>query len=151
MRCCPVVLCSRSITSCLCYYDHMCQSCSLSVTSLIKLVDRVLAAWTIHCWSAGPSRRLPPRIFHWMLGPLPRRSQQCSYPFLPAEQRSSPTVDGSTLTLLPKQRLLFGPHFAAAVIPLCSGLQFCLPPRSFLPPCLFLRTGQPWRLLPSTE
>src|SRR5260370_20627262 len=43
----------------------------------------VLAAWTIRCWSLGPSRRYLPRIFPLMLGPLPRLSQWCLFPFLP--------------------------------------------------------------------
>ena len=50
---------------------------------------RVLAAWTIRCWSLGPSRRYLTRTFSWMLGPLPRLSQWCLYPFLPAELRPS--------------------------------------------------------------
>ena len=49
----------------------------------------VLAAWTIHCWSLGPSRRYMTRTFPWMLGPLPRLSQWCLYPFLPPELRPS--------------------------------------------------------------
>lgn len=45
---------------------------------------------------AAGRQRLPDvalRVCHWMLGPLPRLSQQCSRPFLPAERRSSPTVE----------------------------------------------------------
>ncbi len=49
----------------------------------------VLAAWTIRCWSLGPSRRYATRPFSWMLGPLPRLSQWCLYPFLPTERRPS--------------------------------------------------------------
>ena len=49
----------------------------------------VFAAWTIRCWSLGPSRRYLPRTFPWMLGPLPRLSQWCHYPFLPTELRPS--------------------------------------------------------------
>ena len=49
----------------------------------------VLAAWTIRCWSVGPSRRYLTRIFSWMLGPLPRLSQWCIHPFLPTELRPS--------------------------------------------------------------
>jgi hypothetical protein len=49
----------------------------------------VFAAWTIRCWSLGPSRRCLTRTFSWMLGPLPRLSQWCSYPFLPTERRPS--------------------------------------------------------------
>jgi hypothetical protein len=50
---------------------------------------RVLAAWTIRCWSLGPSRRYLTRTSPWMLGPLPRLSQWCLYPFLPTELRPS--------------------------------------------------------------
>jgi len=71
----PEALCSRSVTSLLCYYGLMCQSCCLSVTSLCWLFDWVFAAQITHCWSTGPSRRLPLRILPWMLGPLPRLSQ----------------------------------------------------------------------------
>ena len=49
----------------------------------------VLAAWTIRRWSLGPSRRYLTRNFSWMLGPLPRLSQWCLYPFLPTERRPS--------------------------------------------------------------
>lgn len=49
----------------------------------------VLAAWIIRCWSLGPSRRYMTRTFSWMLGPLPRLSQWCLYPFLPTERRPS--------------------------------------------------------------
>ena len=49
----------------------------------------VLAAWTIRCWSLGPSRRYVTRTFSWMLGPLPRLSRWCMYPFLPTERRPS--------------------------------------------------------------
>jgi hypothetical protein len=49
----------------------------------------VLAAWTSRCWSLGPSRRYLTRTFSWMLGPLPRLSQWCLYPFLPTELRPS--------------------------------------------------------------
>jgi hypothetical protein len=49
----------------------------------------VFAAWTIRCWSLGLSRRYLTRTFSWMLGPLPRLSQWCIYPFLPTELRPS--------------------------------------------------------------
>ena len=39
-------------------------------------------------------------------------------------------------------------NFATAAIPLCSGLQVCLPPRS-LPPLRIPSAGRPWRLRPS--
>ena len=49
----------------------------------------VLAAWAFRCWSLGPSRRYLSRTFPWILGPLPRLSQRCLYPFLPTERRPS--------------------------------------------------------------
>jgi hypothetical protein len=71
----------------------------------------VFAAWTIRCWSLGPSRRYLTRTFSWMLGPLPRLSQWCLYPFLPTERR--PSRNGYAVGSLAKsiQRLLYGPYF----------------------------------------
>jgi hypothetical protein len=75
----------------------------------------VLAAWTIRCWSLGPSRRYLSRTFSWMLGPLPRLSQWCLYPFLPAERR--PSRNGYAVGSLAKTRT------TTSVRTVISGLQ----------------------------
>jgi hypothetical protein len=75
----------------------------------------VFAAWTIRCWSLGPSRRYLPRTFPWMLGPLPRLSRWCSYPFLPTELR--PCRNGYAVGSLAKSRT------TASVRTVLSGLQ----------------------------
>lgn len=75
----------------------------------------VLAAWTIRCWSLGPSRRYLTRIFSWMLGPLPRLSQWCICPFLPTERR--PSRNGYAVGSLAKI------HTTTSVRTVLSGLQ----------------------------
>jgi hypothetical protein len=75
----------------------------------------VLAAWTIRCWSLGPSRRYLPRTFSWMLGPLPRLSQWCLYPFLLTELR--PSRNGYAVGSLAKI------HTTTSVRTVLSGLQ----------------------------
>ena len=74
------------------------------------------------------------RIFPWMLDPLPRRYTVCSHLFLPRCHRPSPRekwVGFPRLSLrIPTSRRRV---HEAADIPLCSGLQVCSPPRSFLP------------------
>lgn len=74
------------------YYDLMCQSRSLSPTSLLhSLVSLCSLDHLLLVFSTFPTLAL--RIFPRMLGPLPRLSQQCICPFLPTELRSSPTVE----------------------------------------------------------
>ena len=75
----------------------------------------VFATWTICCWSLGPSRRYLPRTFSWMLGPLPRLSQWCLYPFLPTELR--PSRNGYTVGSVAKTRT------TTSVRTVISGLQ----------------------------
>ena len=74
-------------------------------------------------WSAGPCRLLPapagrgpfptlsPRVFPWMLGPLPRWSVRCSYPFLPPQHRPSLPYHRSALPQILTQRLLSRTNF----------------------------------------
>jgi hypothetical protein len=117
---------------------------SPKASSQLSLFTRwaVLAAWTIRCWSLGPSRRYLTRIFSWMLGPIPRLSQRCLYPFLPTALR--PSRNGyavGSLAKNPYNDFCTDRTFGAAVISLCSGLQVCLPPGSFLPLALS-RSGQ---------
>src|SRR5215471_6845255 len=101
----------------------------LSPASVLSLVRRVLAGCT--------QSLLPPgalRIFPWMLDPVPRRYIVCSHLFLPRCHRPSPSEEWVGFPrFVPRKRLLAGPCFEDADIPLCSGLQVCSPPRSFLP------------------
>src|SRR5215470_943118 len=74
------------------------------------------------------------RIFPWMLDPVPRRYIVCSHLFLPRCHRPSPSEEWVGFPrFVPRKRLLAGPCFEDADIPLCSGLQVCSPPISFLP------------------
>jgi hypothetical protein len=75
----------------------------------------VFAAWTFRCWSLGPSRRYSTRTFSWMLGPLPRLSQWCLYPFLPTALR--PSRNGYTVGSVAKTRT------TTSVRTVLSGLQ----------------------------
>jgi hypothetical protein len=90
---------------------------SPKASSQLSLFTRwaVLAAWTIRCWSLGPSRRYLTRTFSWMLGPLPRLSQRCLYPFLPTTLR--PSRNGYAVGSLAKI------HTTTSVRTVLSGLQ----------------------------
>jgi len=90
---------------------------SPETSSQLSLFARwaVLAAWTIRCWSLGPSRRYMTRTFSWMLGPLPRLSRWCMYPFLPTERR--PFRNGYAVGSLAKI------HTTTSVRTVISGLQ----------------------------
>jgi hypothetical protein len=93
-------------------------SCASPKASLqLSLFARwaVLAAWAIRCWSLGPSRRYVTRTFSWMLGPLPRLSRWCMYPFLPTERR--PSRNGYAVGSLAKI------HTTTSVRTVISGLQ----------------------------
>ena len=63
----------------------------------------------------GPSRRYLTRTFSWMLGPLPRLSQWCFYPFLLTERR--PSRNGYTVGSAAK------PRTTTSVRTVLSGLQ----------------------------
>src|SRR5215471_215708 len=64
-----------------------------------------------------------------MLDPVPRRHAVCSRLFLPRHHRPSPSEDRVGFPRLSREsRLLAGPCFEDADIPLCSGLQVCSPP-----------------------
>jgi hypothetical protein len=69
-----------------------------------------------------------------MLDPIPRRYTVCSHLFLPRCHRPSPNRDGSAARVCPTNYdFSWRAIFEVADIPLCSGLQVCSPPRSFLP------------------
>ena len=121
------------------YYDLMCQSRSLSPTSLLhSLVSLCSLDHLLLVFRTFPTLAL--RIFLWMLGPLPRLSQQCTCPFLPAERRSSPTIERVDTSLLPRQRLLPGPRFRG-----CSHSLMFRPPGFACHPGRSYRRGEATR------
>jgi hypothetical protein len=67
------------------------------------------------------------------LSPCHGGSAKCTCLVLPQRHRPSPRIDGSASRFFPRTRFSTDEIFEAAAIPLCSGLQVCLPPRSFLP------------------
>src|SRR6266540_7195739 len=96
------------------------------------------------------------RTFSWMLGPLPRLSRWCMYPFLPTERR--PSRNGYAVGSAANIRT------TTSVRTVISGLQsflnvqaskFACHPGSFLPPSLSRRGScdfyfrAPWVSLPS--
>ena len=130
---------SGRVNSHLCSYDLMCQSQGLSPAIAFRSLgspcslDHPLLVF-------GTFPTLLPRTFSWMLGPLPRLSQWCLYPFLPTALR--PSRNGYAVGSLANTRTTTSVRTVlswAAVISLCSGLQVCLPPGSFLPSSLARR------------
>jgi hypothetical protein len=95
-----------------------------------KSLGRLYAVPAAH----GSFPTLSPRIFPWMLDPVPRRSHRVLSPVSSTMSSAFPKERLGRLPLLSHElRLLAGPCFEVADIPLCSGLQVCSPPRSFLP------------------
>jgi hypothetical protein len=83
---------------------------------------------------AGSSRRYLCESFLSCLGPLPRRSMECTCLFLPPCHRPCPEGVWVGFNPLYSANTTFhGPNFEAADISLCSGPRVCSPPRSFLP------------------
>lgn len=72
-------------------------------TGLCRLLPAPAGSW--------PFPALSLQIFHWMLGPLPRRFLWCTYPFLPIGHRPSPHWDKVGTLLHPVQRLQYGSQF----------------------------------------
>lgn len=114
------------------YYGLMCQSCPLLLTSLLHS-SAGLCSLDLPLPVVRTFPTLSLRILRWMLGPLPRRTQWCSYPFLPTEHRPSPLQHKVGSHNSPSSDFCSAIVFGAAVISLCSGLHLCLPPRSLLP------------------
>ncbi len=132
---CPEVLCSRSVT----HPSSLLRPHVPVPKPLTNFVSStrwsVLAAWTTHCWSSGPSRRYvssnPSLLDAWTYTPAasgvhsPVSSSKASaFPNAVAGRRSA-TFHATTSARVP---------ISGLQISLCSGLQVCLPPRSFLPP-----------------
>jgi hypothetical protein len=113
---CPEALCSEGRYS---FVSALSASCASPIAS-----DELCFSLTRQSLQLGPSaagqRTFPTlllRVFPKMPGPLPRRSQRCSYPFLPARLRPSlslaqvgtphpPYSDFSTETLTRRQSFL---------------------------------------------
>src|SRR3974390_460063 len=68
-----------------------------------------------------------------MLDPLPRRYHRVLAPVSSTVSSAFPNRVWVGFPRLSCERLLAGQFFEDADIPLCSGLQVCSPPRSFLP------------------
>jgi hypothetical protein len=130
-------------------YRLMCQSRSALLSFDLSLVRGVSAGCYQPLLPAGPSRRYLCESFPGCLGPCHGGTAECTCLFLPPRHRPSPVHYRGRLPAFPRQNdFMTDRLFETAAIPLCSGPQVCLPPRSFLP----LRptvAEQPRRLHPS--
>ena len=91
---------------------------------------------------------LSPRIFPWMLDPLPRRSHSVPLPVSSAVSSAFPTKSWVGFPrVIRLKRLRAGPNFGAADISLCSGLQVCVAPQ-VVPTAAHTAAGQPGLLRP---
>lgn len=99
-----------------------------------RLVRGVLAGCYQPLLPAGSSRRYLCESFPGCLIPCHGGPTRCTYLFLPSRHRPSPSVNLGRLPATSRQNDFPADRvFEAADISLCSGLQFCSPPRSFLP------------------
>ena len=100
---------------------------------VLLLINESLQVVTSPCWelvlpSVISANLSPDACTHTpvvLLVPIPVSSQETS-----AFVTSGPTRHFTKISI---QRLPYGRFLGAAVIPLCSGLQVCSPPRSLLP------------------
>src|SRR5437762_4502614 len=99
---------------------------------VFPLRQSVFAAWTTRCWSSAPSRRYLCESFTGCLDPYPGGPCGALTRFFPQSFGLPPFSKRSALHFTPCGDFCTARLFEAAVIPLCSGLQFCLPPRSLL-------------------
>jgi len=103
------------------------------------LVSGVFAGCCESLLENGPSRRYLCESFPGCLDPYPGGFLRCTYPFLPIGTSAFPPLgQGRLPTISRTTTSVRGSNFGAAVIPLCSGLRVCLPPRSFLPLWLYV-------------
>ena len=121
------------LTSRLCSYDLMCQSQSLSpasflhsLASLCSLDHPLLVSGTF------PTLRSP-ESFTGCLDLYPGSLWSAFTRFFLQSIGLPQRGSRSALSHIPCNDFCTGTNFGAAVISLCSGLQLCLPPRSFLP------------------
>jgi hypothetical protein len=101
---------SGRVSSLPCSYDLMCQS---QTSGRLRFYTRwpVFAAWTIRCWSLGPSRRYLPRTFPWMLGPYPGSLSGAPTRFFPLSFGLPATVRRSAVWRNSVRRLQYGPLY----------------------------------------
>ena len=99
----------------------------------LSLVRGVSAGCYQPLRSARPSRRYLCASLPGCQGPCHGGSAECTCLFLPPRHRPSPVHYRGRLPAFPHQNdFTTDPFFETAAIPLCSGPQVCLPPRSFL-------------------
>ena len=121
------------LTSRLCSYDLMCQSQSLPPASLLhSLVSLCSLDHPLLVSGTFPTLRLPnPSLDAWTYTPA---ASGVLLPVSSSRASAFPNaVAGRRFSHIPCNDFCTGTNFGAAVISLCSGLQLCLPPRSFLP------------------
>jgi len=113
----------------------------------LALVHWVFAGCRQSLLQDGPSRRYLCASFPRCLDPYRGGVPDASTHYFSGTIGLPPVSIGSATRNDPLSDFRVGSIFAAAVIPSCSGLEVCLPPRSLLPPCS--STRQLWRLRPS--
>ena len=81
-----------------------------------------------------PFPMLSPRVFPWMLRPMPRWVVKVHVPVSSFHDDGLPYgITGRLTHNIPLNNFRAGKHFGTAVISLCFGLQVCLPSRLFPP------------------
>ena len=98
-----------------------------------RLVWWVFAGCRQSLLDGGPSRLYLCKSFLGCLAPYPGVSSGASTRFFPDDFGLPHTMTRSAISQLPCSDFSMALYFAAAGIPLCSGLQVCLPPRSLRP------------------
>jgi hypothetical protein len=101
---------SGRVNSLLCSYDLMCQSQSLSPAVAFRSLGSP-AAWTIRCWSLGPSRRYCREPFLGCLDPYPGSLSGAYTRFFSLSFGLPATVTRSAVWRQPVRRLQYGPFF----------------------------------------
>jgi hypothetical protein len=105
----------------------------LSPTSACGLVQGVCAGCYQSLLSPGRSRRYLCKSFLRCLSPYPGGLLSAFAWFFLSIHRPSPSYDWIGFPLASANTIFHGSAFEATAISLCSGLQVCSPPRSFLP------------------
>jgi hypothetical protein len=114
----------------------------LSPTSVFSLVRGVFAGCYQPLLLPGFSRRYLCESFLRCLVPYPGGPTECIYLFLPLCHRPSPEGNRVGFPLYSANTTFRGQIIEVADIPLCSDLQVCSPPRSFLPLCSSHRAAE---------
>jgi len=105
----------------------------LSPTSAFRLVGGVCAGCHQPPLPPGSSRRYLCESFLGCLSPYPGGRLSAFAWFFFSLHRPSPSFDWVGFPLVSANTIFHGSAFEAAAISLCSSLQVCSPPRSFLP------------------